>query len=88
MPLSQQTSRDKLFSLTVPQKIFLGLRAIDVIGHRSVTRLYEGEGARDIMKRLRSGRKRCARSAAEYSRRDLWCRRDQDSGLVVGCDCL
>ena len=33
----------------------LGLRAIDVIGHRSVTRLYEGEGARDIMKRLRSG---------------------------------
>ena len=33
----------------------LGLRAIDVIGHQSVTRLYEGEGARDIMKRLRSG---------------------------------
>ena len=33
----------------------MGLRAIDVIGHQSVTRLYEGEGARDIMKRLRSG---------------------------------
>ena len=33
----------------------LGLRADDVIGNQSVTRLYEGGGARVIMKRLRAG---------------------------------
>ena len=33
----------------------LGLRADEVIGSQSVTRLYEGEGAREIMKRLRAG---------------------------------
>ena len=47
-PLSQQTFRDRSFSLTVPLKTS-GLRAIDVIGHQILTRLYEGEGARDIV---------------------------------------
>ena len=65
----------------------LGLRAIDVIGHQSVTRLYEG-GRTRYHEATSFRRKRCARSAEEYSRRDLWCRRYQDPGLLVCRDCL